>query len=62
MNSTKFFYAYNKQLIKYLRYDHVPNIEWNCKGLHPRSQMMFWQFTRTPELEAALTEFSKKSE
>ncbi|WP_342422338.1 hypothetical protein [Paenibacillus sp. FSL E2-0178] len=54
----RFFYVYDKALMKYLRYEH--DFEFITTGLHTVSHDQFWQFENVPELHEAVRQFSKQ--
>jgi hypothetical protein len=54
----RFFYVYDKALMKYLRYEH--DFKFITTGLHVVSHDQFWQFENVPELHEAVRQFSKQ--
>ena len=53
----EYFYCYDKQLMKLLRYDY--DMKFICCGRHIKTNDIFWQFESTPELHNIVKEFSK---
>lgn len=52
MNANEFFFCYDKELAKYLRYE--KGIGFITKALHTGTKSEFWLFYRDEELEKAL--------
>jgi len=54
-----FFFCYSVYLFKYLFYE--KNFEYIACGWHEKKpHIKFWMFQRTPELEKAINEYSKR--
>lgn len=57
----KYFYCYDKELMKYLRYE--KDIQFICAALHHKTKDQFWLFERSDILYSSLNIFleNKKS-
>ena len=53
----QFFYCYSPTLYHFLKANGQAYI---CAGLHERTRKKFWQFPKTPELEALLAEYDRR--
>lgn len=53
--SSEFFYCYDTNLFKYLKYH--KKINFICTGNHIKTGKQFWQFWQTKELENAVKDF-----
>lgn len=53
----RYFYCYDKQLVKYLRFDR--NIQYNCTGLNVKTKDQFWQFDGSEKLFECVDTFMK---
>jgi hypothetical protein len=54
MKDLQFFYCYDKNVMKWLRYEKT--IPFVCTGKNVNNDKQFWQFIKTPELLQALEE------
>jgi hypothetical protein len=50
-----FFYCYDKDLMKFLRYE--KGIEYNCTGLNTKTKDQFWQFNKSDGTYEAVKEY-----
>lgn len=57
MNTNQFFFCYDKEVAKYLRYE--KNIRFITTALHKETKAEFWLFHRDVELDKALQEINK---
>lgn len=54
MKTSEFFFCYDKELAKYLRYE--KGIEFITRALHSETKSEFWLFYRDEKLDKALNE------
>lgn len=57
---TEYMYCYSPALFQHLRFKRGQ--EYICTGKHILTGVQFWQFKRTPELEAAMSEYGQSQE
>lgn len=57
MNTNEFFFCYDKEVAKFLRYE--KNIRFITTALHKETKAEFWLFHRDVELDKALQEINK---
>jgi hypothetical protein len=58
VKQSDFMYVYDAKLFKYLKFE--KNIPFITSGLNEKTLLKFWQFYRTPELNAAMEEYQSK--
>lgn len=56
MNTNEFFFCYDRELAKHLRYD--KGISFITKALHSETKSEFWLFYKSDELKNALDEIN----
>lgn len=55
MRNDDFFYCYDKNLMKFLRYE--KGIKFNCTGMHLKTTDQFWQFNKEDGTYEAFLEY-----
>jgi len=58
MNNQGFFYCYDPQLMKFLKFR--KGINFICHGLHPKTLDPFWQFPKSDYLQACLNQWNQR--
>lgn len=58
LSDKDFFFAYNEELVNFLRY--TKSIRYICVGRNIKSNDKFYQFHRTEELNRAVQEFANR--